>query len=51
MQRLLNQRAKLPVKCIATLFLIIFIMEGDRPVCEKNRIRFPIDCKSSGFSI
>jgi len=35
MQCLLNQRAKLPIKCIATLFLVISIMEGNRPVCEK----------------
>ncbi|WP_270854723.1 hypothetical protein [Ligilactobacillus ruminis] len=43
MQRLVNQRAK--------LFLVIFIMEGNHPAYAKNRIRFAIDCESSGFSI
>ncbi|AEN77966.1 Hypothetical protein LRC_06730 [Ligilactobacillus ruminis ATCC 27782] len=43
MQRLINQRDK--------LFLVIFITEGNRPAYAKNRIRFAIDCKSSGFSI
>ena len=51
MQCSLNQRATLSVKFTSKLFLIISIMEGDRHIYEKNRIRFAIDCKSSGFLI
>lgn len=36
MQRPLNQHAKLSVKIAAALFSTIFIIEGDRPACEKN---------------
>jgi len=45
MQRLINQHSKLSVKFTAKLFLVISIMEGNRPVCEKNRIIFAINCK------
>ncbi|MFJ6967231.1 MAG: hypothetical protein ACIRZ5_02430 [Ligilactobacillus ruminis] len=51
MQRLINQRAKLSVKFTAKLFWVISIMEGDCHAYTKNRIRFAINCKSSGFSI
>ncbi|NME31717.1 hypothetical protein HF866_02415 [Lactobacillus ruminis] len=43
--------AKLSVKFTAKLFWVISNKESDRPVYEKNRIRFALDCKSSGFSI
>ena len=36
MQCLINQRAKLPFKFTAKLFLVIFIMEGDRPAYKKT---------------
>ena len=36
MQCLINQRAKLSVKFTAKLFLVIFIMEGDRPAYKKT---------------
>ncbi|AEN77593.1 hypothetical protein FC25_GL000281 [Ligilactobacillus ruminis DSM 20403 = NBRC 102161] len=51
MQHLINQHAKLSVKFIAKLFWVISIMEGDCHAYTKNRIRFAINCKSSGFSI
>ena len=41
MQSLMNQRAK--------LFWVISTMEGNRPVYEKNRIIFAIDCKPNPF--
>ena len=36
MQCLINQRAKLPFKFTAKLFLVIFIMEGDRHAYKKT---------------
>ena len=36
MQCLINQRAKLSVKFTTKLFLVIFIMEGDRPAYKKT---------------
>jgi len=41
MQSLMNQRAK--------LFWVISTMEGNRPVYEKKRIIFAIDCKPNPF--
>ena len=50
MQCSLNQHTKLPVKFTAKLFWVISIIEGNCHACAKKRIRFAIDCKSSGFS-
>ena len=51
MQRPLTQRAKLSVKFAASLFWGYFHHGGDCHAHAKNRIRFAIKCKSSGFSI
>ena len=42
---------KLSVKFTASLFWDISIMEAIVVHTQKNRIRFAIECKSSGFSI
>ncbi|EFZ35420.1 hypothetical protein HMPREF0542_10440 [Ligilactobacillus ruminis ATCC 25644] len=48
MQRLINQRAKLSIYRQNILGYFHYIR---RHAYEKNRIRFAINCKSSGFSI
>ncbi|EGM49830.1 hypothetical protein LRU_02165 [Ligilactobacillus ruminis SPM0211] len=51
MQRLINQRAGLSVKFTAELFSAVSIIAGSCHAYAKNRIRFAVDCKLSGFLI
>ena len=52
MQRLINQHTKLSVKFTAKLFLLVSIISMRIVMhTQKNRIRFAIDGKPSGFSI
>ena len=36
---------------LSQIYFQTIFMEGDHHIYEKNRIRFAIDCKSSGFLI